>query len=89
MESVNVHLHKATDAEAAYALSLDDVTKPWRAERGYGSTWDKIWTVELQSNRIPDLETVDWDAVLERVIEACDLNDPVIADFEWPLRQLA
>src|SRR4051794_40505842 len=89
MESLTVHLHKAPDAEEAYALSLGHEPKRWRAERGYGSEFQKVWTVELQSVRAPELDNVDWDAVLERVIEAADLNDPLISDFAWPLRENA
>jgi hypothetical protein len=37
---------------------------------------------------MPDIK-LDWDAVLVRLIEAYDLNDPVITDFEWPLREAA
>lgn len=86
MESINVHLHQATDAEDAYALSLDSAPTPWRAERGYGSAYQKVWSVEIQSRHAPDLRQVDWDAVLDRVIEAYDLNDPLITDFAWPTR---
>ena len=87
MESVNVHLHEAKDAEDSYALSVNGEAGRWRAERGYGSAFDEVWTVELQSDDRPELQDIDWDAVLERVIEAYDLNDPVITDFAWPLRQ--
>jgi hypothetical protein len=90
MNSTNIHLLKASDAENSYAVTLEgDAQESRRAERGYGSAFDKVWTVELQSSKRPDLRQVDWDAVLERVIEAYDLNDPVIADFEWPLRPVA
>jgi hypothetical protein len=90
MESVTVHLHKATNGEDAYALAVEgDERSSWRAERGYGSAFQKAWSVELQSSTRPELARVDWDAVLDRVIEAHDLNDPVIAGFQWPLRELA
>jgi len=90
MESITVHLYKAGDSEEAYALSIADQPEtPWKAERGYGSSFQKVWSVELQAKKIPDFRQVDWDAVLERVIEAYDLNDPVITDFSWPMRLLA
>jgi hypothetical protein len=90
MESIIAHLHKASDGEDSYALCLEgDDGQTWRAERGYGGTFQKVWSVEIQSAQAPLLARVDWDAVLERIIEAYDLNDPVITDFEWPLRQLA
>lgn len=90
MESINLHLLKARDATDAYALAAegDAEGSPWKAERGYGSAFDQVWSVELQSRALPDLRQVDWDAVLDRVIEAHDLNDPVITEFEWPLRPL-
>lgn len=91
MDSINIHLLKASDGADSYALAAegDGEGPPWRAERGYGLAFEKVWTVELQSNALPDLRQVDWDAVLDRVIEAYDLNDPVIADFEWPIRHVA
>ena len=88
MESISVHLHKSRDAEDSYALSLEgDPPGVWRFERGYGGQFQKIWTVELQSRRVPELRDVEWETVLERVIDAYDLNDPVVTDFEWPLRK--
>jgi hypothetical protein len=90
MESINVHLHKASDAEDGYALCVEgDGPGSWRAERGYGATFQKVWSVEVQSAERPDLNQVDWDSVLERLIEAYDLNDPVITRFTWPLRAAA
>jgi hypothetical protein len=91
MESINIHLLKARDAADSYALAAegDAPGPPWKAERGYGSGFDKVWSVELQSSALPDLRQVDWEAVLERAIEAHDLNDPVITDFEWPLRPVS
>jgi hypothetical protein len=90
MESINIQLHKANDAEDGYALRTDqDAEERWRAKRGYGSEFQIVWSVELQSQELPNLDQVDWDAVLERTIEAHDLNDPVITDFQWPLRQAA
>ena len=90
MEAVTVYLRKASNAEDGYALFLDkEGSAPPRAERGLGSSFEQAWAVELQSHEKPDLHSVDWDAVLDRVIEAYDLNDPVITDFEWPLRQAA
>jgi hypothetical protein len=72
------------------AASVDgDTHQRWRAERGYGSAFEKAWTVEVQSESRPEFNQVDWDAVLDRMIEAFDLNDPVIAGFDWPRRQEA
>jgi hypothetical protein len=90
MGSKTVHLFKATDAEDAYAIRLahDDPGK-WRAERGFGQNFEEVWSVELQSRKQAPESRVDWDAVLERVIEACTLSDPVITNFQWPVRQAA
>jgi hypothetical protein len=41
--------------------------------------------VELQSQGTPKLSQGEWETVLERVLEAYSLNDPVITNFEWPL----
>ena len=80
-------LYQAKDAEDSYAITIGQKGPPsWRAERGLGNQFEKAWTVELQSDHLPDLDKVDWEAVLERVIEAYDLNDPVVTDFQWPLR---
>lgn len=88
MESTNVLLYKSTDAEDSYAIKLEgDAPDTWRAQRGYGAAFRKVWTVELQSQRPPDVKEVDWDSVLTRMVEAYDMNDPVIATFQWPLRQ--
>ena len=90
MDSTNILLLKASDAEDSYALAAEgDGQGVWRAQRGYGSVFENVWTVELQSEGRPELRQVDWDAVLERAVEAYDLNDPVIANFEWPLRSVA
>jgi hypothetical protein len=86
METTVVHLHEAEDAEDSFGLTLEK-EEAWRAVRGFGQKFRKIWSVELQGNAAPDLSHVDWDVVLERVIEAYDLNDPVITDFHWPLYQ--
>jgi hypothetical protein len=88
MEATIVHLHKATDAEDAYALCVaGDKRESWRAERGFGQNFEKVWSVELQSDRRPNQLEVDWDAVLDRAIEAFNLSDPVIANFQWPTQQ--
>ncbi len=88
MNSTIVHLHKARDAEDSWALNVvGDISGVWRAEKGFGGTFEKVWSLELQSREAPDLRAVDWDAVLERAIIACDLSDPLIADFQWPVKQ--
>ena len=88
MESTYVHLFKASDGEDSYAIRLDgQVGATWRAQRVFGSTFQKVWSVELQGGHLPEPLEVDWDAVLERVIEAYDLNDPVITGFQWPLQK--
>jgi hypothetical protein len=90
MNASTVHLHEAADAEDSFALSLEgDSRRTWRAEKGYGQKFQQVWSVELQSRATPKLSRVDWPAVLDRVIEAYQLSDPVIADFEWPLQPSA
>ena len=90
MESTIVHLHQALDAEDCFALAVEgEASGTWRAVRGFGQNFQKVWTIELQSTQTPSLLHTDWDAVLERVIEAYDLNDPLITDFEWPRQPVA
>jgi hypothetical protein len=90
MESIEVHLHRALDAEDCFALAVEgDSSGTWRAVRGFGQNFQKVWSVEVQSAAAPDFLHTDWDAVLERVIAAWDLNDPVITEFQWPRQQLA
>lgn len=90
MEAITVKLFKSTDAEESYALCVNgDTRDSWRAQRGAGANFEEVWTVEVQSAVRPELHEVDWDMVLERVIEACDLNDPVLANYEWPKRVAA
>ena len=85
-----MHLYKASDAEDSYAVSLNtDLPGTWRAQRGYGAAFQKMWSIEVQSEVIPDLNQVDWDAILVRAVEAYDLNDPLIVGFSWPLREPA
>jgi hypothetical protein len=90
MNSKIVHLHKATDAEDAWAINLvGDFSGVWRAQRGFGQNFQKIWSLELQSDTEPDLAHVDWDAVLEQAILSADMNDPIVPDFHWPMKQPA
>ena len=93
METRTIHLYQAADAEDSFALAVEgDNPGSWRAARGFGQRFEKVWSVELQSKESPNISDIlftDWDAVLERAIEAYDLNDPVIVDFDWPRQQLA
>jgi hypothetical protein len=88
MKTVTLHLYKAQDGLDAYAISRPGsdrtVHGAWLAQKGFGSDFEKVWTVELQSKEEPQPGRVDWENVLERAIEACHLSDPVIADYEWP-----
>lgn len=90
MESNIIHLHKAIDAEDSYAICLnDDPRETWRAERGFGQRFEKVWSVELQSKAKPRVPAVNWEAVLDRAIQACSLSDPVVSNFTWPHHQIA
>jgi hypothetical protein len=84
MTSQTVHLYAAQDATDSFGLALpEDLAGVYRARRGYGSDFQKKWSVELQS-KVAQQSPIDWEAVLDRVIEAYTLSDPVIANFEWP-----
>ena len=56
----------------------------WLARSGFGSQLEPVWSLELESAAPPGLETVDWDVVLERAIEAYRLSDPIVTNFDWP-----
>ena len=81
-------MYEATDAEDAHAVCVEgDPSDTWRVRKGFGQKFKKVWSVELQSKTAPAAMEVDWDAVLERAIEAYDLSDPVLTNFEWPRKQ--
>jgi hypothetical protein len=85
MNSLTVNLFKARDAEDSFAIALaGDPPGKWRAVSGFGSDFAREWTVELQSAAQPELATVDWNGVLDRAIQAAEMSDPVIADYNWP-----
>ncbi|MGV3772701.1 MAG: hypothetical protein ACO1QB_07350 [Verrucomicrobiales bacterium] len=85
MEVATIQLFQANDATDAYAIKLKgDGAATWRAQRGFGQTYDQVWSLELQSDGHPDWQNVDWDTVLDRVLEAYTLSDPVVTNFQWP-----
>ena len=83
MEKVSLQLFKAIDAEEAYAIRFPREQK-WLARSGFGSQLEPVWSLELESEAPVDHETIDWDVVLQRAIEAYRLSDPVVTGFEWP-----
>lgn len=89
MEVATIELYQANDAAESFAIKLkEDAKGAWRAQRGFGQNHEKVWTVELQSQNNPrDWQLVEWDAVLDRVVEASTLSDPVLTNFEWPVLQ--
>jgi hypothetical protein len=88
METRVVQLFEGMDGENAYALKLvGDEGVRWRVSKGYAQDYQPVWTVELQSERVPEPARVDWERVMDWVIEAYSLSDPVIANFRWPLRE--
>ena len=85
MNSLSLQLFKAQDAVDSFALALpNDPAATWRAQTGFGSDFQPIWTLELQSANPADLRLIDWNSVLERAVEAYQLNDPVISNYAWP-----
>jgi hypothetical protein len=85
MNSLSLKLFEARDAVDSYALAIPgDLAGNWRARSGFGGDFRNVWAVDLQSSRPPNLPSVDWNAVLERAVEAYQLSDPVIANYEWP-----
>jgi hypothetical protein len=83
MEKVALHLFKARDAEEAYAIRTPNDER-WLARSGFGSQFEPVWALELESEESADQRAVDWEQVLERAIEAYRLSDPVLTNFEWP-----
>lgn len=80
-----VFLHQAADAEDSYAISLPgDPKGNWRAQKGFGANFKKVWTIDFQSATPPSIQAIDWDQVLLRSIEGFTMNDPIITNFEWP-----
>jgi hypothetical protein len=81
-----VHLYEAKDSEGAYAVSLaDDLPGRWRFVKGLGQEFQKVWSVELDGEPMPDPLQVDWEPVLDRALEAYQLSDPVIYNYQWPV----
>ena len=89
MEVATIELYQALDAADSYAIKLrEDASNGWRSQRGFGASYQKAWSVEIQSERNPaDFRLVDWDAVLDRIIEAQSLSDPLLTNFQWPVLQ--
>lgn len=80
-----VFLHQAADAEDSYAISLPgDARASWRAQKGFGQDFRKVWTIEFQSAHAPSIQATDWDQVLLRAIEAYTMNDPILTNYSWP-----
>jgi hypothetical protein len=83
MEKVSLQLYKARDADEAFGLRFPREDK-WLARTGFGSDFEPIWTLEIQSAQPADRPRVDWENVLNRAVEAYRLSDPVITNFDWP-----
>jgi hypothetical protein len=82
MKTLFIELHKARDAEGSYAIRVRGEDR-WRAVKGFGSDFEKVWTVEFQGPEIPNDSEVSWVSVLERSIEASRLSDPVVLNVNW------
>jgi hypothetical protein len=82
MDTLNVELHKARDAEECYAIRIAG-EKTWRATNGFGSDFERIWTIEFQGPVPTDLSVVQWEALLDRAVEAFRLSDPIVTNLDW------
>lgn len=90
MEVCTAHLYQAEDTEGSFALALpNDPPERWRAQSGFGRRFRKVWSIEFQSEAMPESRLVNWEAVLERALEAYSLSDPVITNFQWPQLETA
>ncbi|HYE33251.1 MAG TPA: hypothetical protein VEH27_17620 [Methylomirabilota bacterium] len=88
MQTVRIDLYKATDSEESYGIKTAG-SNVMRAHAGFGQTWEKVWSVDIESLYSPENLDVDWDAVLARVIEAHSMSDPVLSGFRWPQQETA
>lgn len=89
MEGCTVLLYQAADAENSFAIRLQqDPPDAWRAQKGFGTKFENPWNIEFQGKNAPELVKINWDAVLERAVEARNLSDPVITNYEWPRFEL-
>lgn len=84
MVATTLHLFQAMDAEQSFALKIDGDADTWRATQGFGQDFREVWTIEVQSAVAPNPLEVDWDQILDRAIEAYEMSDPVLTNFEWP-----
>jgi hypothetical protein len=85
MESNTVLLYQANDAEESFAIRLEnDPPESWRFQKGFGKHFQQVWSVELQGDLRPNFSLVDWEAVLDRILEAYHLSDPLLTNFTWP-----
>jgi hypothetical protein len=80
MSTIRVNLYEAEDSDGAYAIRLAGAeTEIWRAQKGYGSKFTLVWTVEFEiPGSAADPETLDWNEILDRSIEAYSLSDPIV-----------
>ncbi|HTG43655.1 MAG TPA: hypothetical protein VK633_03900 [Verrucomicrobiae bacterium] len=87
MQKVSVELFSARDAESSFAIRLagDKESAGWKFRKGFGSEFEKVWAVEFHTMDSPDLAAADWEAVLNRTVEAFQMSDPVIENFHWPV----
>jgi hypothetical protein len=91
MEVMTLHLFKADDAEDSFAIKVAGDSS-YRGRRGFGQQFKNVWSLEIQSEQKPDLVFVDWDKMLDRAVEAYEMSDPVLTNFDWnnpatPLQQ--
>lgn len=85
MRITTIHLFQGTDAEEAFAIRFaEDPDKHFRAERGFTNDFEYVWTVDFETDDKPDRWETNWDQVLNRVVEAYSMRDPVIYGYHWP-----
>ena len=83
--TTRLELFEASDAEGSYALKVSGVDG-WKARVGLGSQLESVWKIEVETSRPAEGAKVDWEAVLARAIEAREMSDPVLTNYEWPER---
>jgi hypothetical protein len=82
MKTLSVEVFKARDSDESYAIRAKG-DEHWRAVTGYGSNFEKIWTVDFEGPVPSDLSSIHWEAILDRAVEAYRLSDPLVTTVDW------
>jgi hypothetical protein len=82
MNAISVELFRARDSEDSFAIRKPG-EQGWRAMIGFGSDFEKVWKLEFEGTSDVNEESLSWEALLGRAIEAYNMSDPVVTDMKW------